>query len=230
MKTAWIVLAACAAFAGPARPDMRTDAERISYSLGLEMARNLRKNGVEFDAALVLQGLKDGEKGDRTLLSEKELKKVLSDFQTQVRQRVAANTRILSVENRQRSDAFLQENKSRDGVFALANGLQFKVLQAGSGDKPKVTDTVQLNYRATLLDGMQFDGTEPGKPGTTKVLQLFTGFAEALKLMPAGSHWTVWIPPQLAYGDRGVGSDIGPNALLTYDIELLKVLPAGERP
>jgi FKBP-type peptidyl-prolyl cis-trans isomerase FklB len=103
------------------------------------------------------------------------------------------------------------------------------VVREGQGPRAGDLDAVRLNYRGTLLDGNEFDGTDTGKPGTLKVLQAFNGLREVLKAMPAGSHWKVWIAPQLAYGERGVGSDIGPNELLCYDIELLAVLPGEGR-
>lgn len=197
--------------------------DKVSYSIGLDVARNFKKNNIDFDPAMVMRGLEDGLSGVRPKLDEKEFRKILNDFQVHVRQQMSANMRTLTVENRNKSDAFLLANKSREGVNALHSGMQFKVLKAGDGPRPTDVDSVTMNYRGTLLDGKQFDATEPGKPGTVSLLQLFIGFKEVLKMMPTGSHWQVWIPAQLAYGERGVGSDVGPNDLLTYDIELLAV-------
>ncbi len=224
--TAMAVMALLAASAQAAdRPELKSEKDRVSYSIGLEVARNFKKNSVDFDPAMVMQGMSDGVAGERPLLSEKEFRKVIGDFQTQVRQKMAANMRALTVENRKRAEEFLQSNKTKDGVTTLAGGLQYKVLQAGQGALPLESDSVVINYRGMLLDGTQFDATTANRPGTVKLFDLFNGFRAAIKHMPVGSHWTVWIPPQLGYGERGVGSDIGPNELLVYDIELVGIAP-----
>ena len=200
--------------------------DKLSYSIGMEVARNFKKGDVPLDPDMVMRGMKDGLAGDRPQLSEKEFRKVIGEFQLQMRQRVAANTRVLIADNRKKAEEFLLANKSREGVQSLPGGLQYKVLQAGQGALPLDSDAVQINDRGALLDGTQFDGTEPGKPGTTKLYDLFNGLRAGIKHMNVGSHWTLWIPPQMAYGERGVGSDIGPNELLVYDIELAGIAPA----
>lgn len=207
------------------RPELKSEKDRVSYSIGLEVARNFKKNSVDFDPTIVMLGMSDGVAGERPLLSEKEFRRVIGEFQNQVRQKMAANARVLSADNRKKAEEFLQSNKTKDGVVTLSGGLQYKVNQAGHGALPLESDTVVINYRGMLLDGTQFDATEVGKPGTTKLFDLFNGLKAAIRQMPVGSHWRVWIPPQMAYGDRGVGSDIGPNELLVYDIELLGIAP-----
>ena len=204
-------------------PALTTQNDRISYSMGLEVARNFKKNDIDFDPALVLRGMQDGISGERPLLSEKEFRRVLGDFQNTVRQKVLANRQMLTIENRKKAEAFLQTNKSKDGVQAMLNGIQYQVITQGNGPKPSPADTVRMNYRGTLLDGREFDATEPGRPGTSQLVDLFNGLKLVLQQMPAGSRWKVWIPPQLGYGERGVGSDVGPNELLVYDLELLSV-------
>lgn len=207
------------------RPELKSEKDRVSYSIGLEVARNFKKNSVDFDPAMVLLGMTDGVAGERPLLTEKEFRKVIGEFQNQVRQKMAANMRVLTTENRRKAEDFLQSNKRKDGVTTLAGGLQYKVLQAGLGPTPLDSEKVVINYRGMLLDGTQFDATDPGKPGTVMLFDLFNGLKAAIKQMPVGAHWTVWIPPQLGYGERGAGSDIGPNELLVYDIELLGIAP-----
>ena len=208
------------------RPELKSEKDRVSYSIGLEVARNFKKNSVDFDPSMVMQGMSDGVAGERPLLSEKDFRKVIAEFQNQVRQKMAANMRVLTTENRKKAEEFLQSNKIKDGVTTLAGGLQYKVLQAGQGALPQESDTVVINYRGMLLDGTQFDATDAGKPGTIKLFDLFNGLRSAIKHMPVGARWSVWIPPQLGYGERGVGSDIGPNELLVYDIELVGIAPA----
>ncbi len=222
--TAAIALLATAATAAE-RAELRSEKDRVSYSIGLEVARNFKKNSVDFDPAMVMLGMSDGVAGERPLLSEKDFRKVIGEFQNQVRQKMAANARVLSADNRKKAEDFLQNNKSHEGVISLAGGLQYKVLQAGQGSLPLESDSVVINYRGTLLDGTQFDATDAGKPGTIKLFDLFNGLRAGIRHMPVGSHWTLWIPPGMAYGERGVGSDIGPNELLVYDIELVGIAP-----
>lgn len=200
--------------------------DKLSYGIGMDVARNFKKNDVPLDPDMVMRGIQDGLAGVRPQLSEKEFRRVIGEFQLQMRQKTAGNLRALSTENRKKAEDFLLSNKSRDGVVTVAGGLQYKVIQAGQGPLPLDSDSVQIKYRGTLLDGTQFDATDPGKPGTTKLYDLFNGLRAGIQRMNVGSHWTLWIPPNLGYGERGVGSDIGPNELLVYDIELLGAAPA----
>ncbi len=205
------------------------DKDKVSYAIGLDVARNFRKNAIDFDPDLVLKGLRDGLSGARPMLKEKELRLILNEFQTTVRQRMSLNQRLLSTENRQKAITFLDANRSKPGVQLLLGGIQYQVLQAGAGSRAGDLDSVQVNYRGTLLDGSEFDGTEPGKPGTLVLVNAINGLKTALKAMPEGARWQVWIPPQLGYGERGVGTDVGPNELLTYEIELVRVVPGPGR-
>ncbi len=207
------------------RQELR-EQDKLSYSIGLEVARNFKRNESQFEPAMVLRGMQDGLSGERPQLSEKEFRKVIAEFQNQVRQRMASNTRVLTVENRKKAEEFLQNNKAKEGVLMLAGGVQYKVLRAGQGAQPQDADGVQIKYRGTLLNGTQFDGTEGDRPGTAKLYDLFNGLRAGIKQMKVGSHWTLWIPPQMAYGERGVGSDIGPNELLVYDMELVGLVPS----
>lgn len=204
-------------------PVLKTQKEVLSYGIGVNIAKSFKKNEIEFDLELLTKGLKDGLSGEKLLMPEKELRKVMNALQSEVRRRDAATHRTAVVENKAKGDAFLAGNKTKNGVIALASGVQYRVLKEGDGKKPTDADMVECNYRGTLLDGTEFDGTDPGRPATLKVAQLIAGWKEALKLMPAGSKWEIFIPPQLAYGQRGVGSDIGPNETLVFEVELLAV-------
>ncbi len=203
------------------RPVLKTEQDRLSYAIGLEVARNFKKNDVQFDPNMVVNGMNDGLSGERPLLNEKEFRRIIGDFQNTVRQKMVANRQAQVFENRKRAALFLDTNKSKEGVQVLASGIQYKVLGAGTGPRPGEADSVVFNFRGTLLDGTQFDGTEPGKPANVKLYDLFNGFKAVLTQMPAGSHWIAWIPPHLGYGERGVGNDVGPNELLVMDIELI---------
>lgn len=197
--------------------------EKLSYSIGAEMGRNLKKQGTPVDVDLIVRGLKEGLAGEKLLLSEKELRKVMNSYQADVRKKQAQTTRRSAEENKIAGETFLAENRKKAGVITLPSGVQYKIITAGNGAKPTNSDTVICNYRGTLIDGTEFDSTLPGTPSTLKLSQLIPGWKEALKLMPAGSTWQIVVPSQLAYGTRGVGRDIGPNETLIFTVELLAV-------
>jgi FKBP-type peptidyl-prolyl cis-trans isomerase FklB len=128
--------------------------------------------------------------------------------------------------NKKEGDAFLAANKTKEGVVTLPSGLQYKILQEGTGPKPTASDTVVCNYRGTLLNGTEFDSSyKRGQPATFAVGQVIHGWTEALQLMTVGSKWQLFIPPDLAYGPRGAGNDIGPNATLVFEVELVSIQP-----
>lgn len=204
-------------------PVLKTDKDRVSYALGVDLARSSKRNGVEIDPDLVLKGIKDGLSGEKLLLPEAELRRSIIEVQAEMRQR-QARSRSLSENNRQRGEAFLAENKTKEGVVALPSGLQYKILKAGEGRKPTETDTVEINYRGTLLDGTEFISSKPDLRGTFKVQEAFLpALKEVLPLLPVGSKWRLFVPPQLAYGDRGVGRQIGPKETVIFEVELLAI-------
>lgn len=213
---------AASAQAQPA-PELNTPKERTSYAIGVQTARNFRKDGIDIDLDLVVRGLNDGLAGERSLLSDREIKQLMQTLLMDMRQKMAANRRDAAERNRLRGQEFLAANKAREDVQILPNSVQYRVIQAGSGPTPEDGDTVLCHYRGTLLDGTEFDATVPDRPATLKLAQAIPGWREAIKAMPVGSRWQVFIPPSLAYGERGVGSDIGPNEVLTFDIELLGI-------
>jgi len=204
-------------------PALKTEKDKISYSIGVDVARNFKKQEVDVDPDILMMGLKDGLSGQKLLMTEKDIRKVTQAFQAEVRRKMVINQRAAAEENRRKGSAFLAENRTKEGVVALPSGVQYKVLNAGGGRKPVNADTVECNYRGTLIDGTEFVGTEPGKPATLKVAELIPGWKEALKLMPVSSRWQIFIPSQLAFGERGAGHDIGPNETLILDVELLAV-------
>lgn len=195
----------------------------VSYGIGVEIARNFKKQDIAIAPERLMQGLKDGLSGGKLQFPDKELRQATTTFQNEIRQKMVLTKRVAALDNKKRGEAFLAENQARDGVKTLPNGVQYRVVKAGDGAKPTEGDMVECRYRGTLLDGTEFDGTEGGKSAKLKVAALIPGWKEALKLMPAGSQWQLFIPPQLAYGERGVGSDIGPNETLLFDVELLAV-------
>jgi len=168
--------------------------------------------------------LRDALSGAKLLMTEEDLRATLSAFQTEWKQKRAQALRLPAEENRKAGEAFLAENRSKEGVVTLPSGLQYKVLKAGDGKKPTEADTVECRYRGTLLNGNEFDSTDrAGKPATFKLSGVIPGWKEALQLMPVGSKWQLFIPSQLAYGEQGSGRYIGPNATLVFEVELLAI-------
>ena len=188
------------------------------------MAKNLKRLGVDIDVDIVARGLKDGFAGEKLLMTEDDLRATMSALTEELRQKQAAAMKALAEENKKKGDAFLAENKKKEGVVTLPSGLQYKIIKAGLGKKPTEKDTVECTYRGTLIDGKEFDSSfRTGKPATFKVSGVIAGWTEALKLMPVGSKWQLVIPPELAYGQRGAGRDIGPNSTLVFEIELIAI-------
>lgn len=205
-------------------PGLPTQKDRFSYALGMSLGKSLARDGVDVDPNLLMQGLKDTMAG-KTLLTDQQAQTAFSEMQGQLRQQQEAKKQQAEAANTKQGDAFLAANKTKPGVITLPSGLQYKVVKEGTGPKPTATDTVSCNYRGTLIDGTEFDSTEKhgGKPLTFPVNGVIKGWTEALQLMPVGSKWQLFIPANLAYGERGAGSDIGPNQTLIFDVELVSI-------
>jgi FKBP-type peptidyl-prolyl cis-trans isomerase FklB len=203
-------------------PTLTTDEQKFGYAIGLQIGQGLLQQGAQVDVDALTLAIKDMLAKKEPRLSQDELQKVV-----QKQKEKLAKTRKESAEkNLAASKAFLEENKKKEGVKTLPSGLQYKVITEGKGEKPKATDTVSVHYRGTLINGAEFDSSyKSGNPVTFQVGNVIKGWQEALPLMPAGSKWQVFIPPDLAYGDQGAGGAIGPNEALLFDIELLAVNP-----
>jgi FKBP-type peptidyl-prolyl cis-trans isomerase len=168
--------------------------------------------------------VRDELSGEKLLMTEEDLHAALNAFQTELKLKRARTARAVAEDNMKEGEAFLTENKNKEGIVTLPSGLQYKVLREGNGRKPKETDKVEVNYRGTLIDGTEFDSSyRRGQPGTFEVAGMIPGWTEALKLMPVGSRWQVFIPSRLAYGEKGSGRKIGPNATIVFDMELMAI-------
>ena len=204
--------------------ELKTDKDKTSYAIGMEMGKGVKAQGLDVDAELLMRGLKDALGDKKSLMSDDDLKQVMTKLQNDVRQKQQAAQQAASAENKAKGEAFLAENAKKEGVVSLPDGLQYKVMTTGTGKKPAETDTVLCNYKGTFMDGTEFDGSEKaGKPVPFQVKGVIPGFKEVLQLMPVGSKWQVFIPPALAYGDRGAGSVIAPNSTLIFEIELVGI-------
>jgi FKBP-type peptidyl-prolyl cis-trans isomerase len=208
-------------------PVFKTQKEKASYGIGVETAKNLKQQEIEVDADLFIKGLQDGLSGGRLLMSEDEIARTMAIVRSELKQKRMQLIRARAKdaeENRKEGETFLAENKARGGVVTLSSGLQYKILKQGDGKKPTEADTVEFHYRGTLIDGTEFDSSyRRGQPATFKVTGVIPGWKEALQLMPVGSKWQLFIPPQLAYGPGGAGRDIGPNVTLIFEVELLAI-------
>jgi FKBP-type peptidyl-prolyl cis-trans isomerase FklB len=204
--------------------ELKSPKEKISYIIGMDLGNNFRKQSVEVDPNSLVQGLKDALSGAKSRLTEQEVREVMTAFEKEMKVKQEEMKKAAGEKNRKEGEKFLAENKGKEGVRTLASGLQYKVIKPGAGKKPKLTDTVVANYRGTLVDGTEFDSSyKRGKPATFPVNGVIPGWTEALQLMEEGSKWQVFIPPNLAYGERGAGKVIGPNATLVFEIELLSI-------
>jgi len=209
---------------GAAPLKLTTQKEKLSYSLGMKMGENMHKQSVAIDPAIFARGLKDGLAGGKTLLTDEQAQAAIMDVQKEMHEKMQAKMKEEGETNQKAGDAFLAANKSKNGVVALPSGLQYKILTAGTGPKPTAGDTVECNYRGTLINGTEFDSSyKRGQPATFPVSGVIKGWTEALQLMPVGSKWQLFIPPDLAYGERGAGGDIGPDETLIFDVELLSI-------
>ena len=212
------------------KSDLKTQKDKASYSIGLDIGRNLKDQSIDVDPKLLAQGVQDAISG-KQLLTDEEIKGVMATFQKEMQAKAAAQTKEIGDKNLKEGKAFLEENKKKKGVVALPSGLQYKIITAGTGKKPKASDTVTTNYKGTLIDGTEFDSSyKRGQPASFPVQGVIPGWTEALQLMPVGSKWQLFVPPNLAYGPRGAGHAIGPNATLIFEVELLSIQDGAKTP
>jgi len=203
---------------------LQTAKEKQSYSIGADIGSKLKAQSIDIDADMLAQGLKDAVSGEKLLLTEQEIKETLTGLQKELMEKQAGLTKQMAEKNKKEGEAFLSENKKKEGVKTLPSGLQYKVIKEGTGKTPKAEDTVVTNYRGTLTDGTEFDSSyKRGQPATFPVKGVIPGWTEALQLMKEGSKWELFIPSNIAYGERGAGNVIGPNATLIFEIELISV-------
>jgi FKBP-type peptidyl-prolyl cis-trans isomerase FklB len=198
--------------------------DKVSYIIGIDIGKNLKNQSIDIDPDILARGIKDAISGKKPLMTEQEVQETTAAFQKEMTAKQTELIKKVGEKNRKEGEAFLAENKQREGVKTLVSGLQYKVIKAGAGKKPKLTDTVVTQYRGTLIDGTEFDSSyRRGKPATFPVNGVIPGWVEALQLMEEGSKWQLFIPPNLAYGERGAGRDIPPNSTLIFEIELISI-------
>lgn len=206
---------------------MDTNREKASYAIGLNMGRNFATQDVDVDADLLIRGLRDGLAEAEPALPDEELQAAMQAFQQEVMAAQQALREEQAAANIEEAQQFLEENKQKEGVQVTESGLQYQVLEEGSGASPTADDTVVVHYKGMVPDGTVFDSSyDRGQPATFPLAGVIPGFREGIQLMQVGGKYKLFIPPELGYGERGAGQDIPPNSALIFEIELVGVNPA----
>jgi FKBP-type peptidyl-prolyl cis-trans isomerase len=222
-----LVILACSADNGSdSLPDLETEDAKFSYAIGLEIGSSLEQiaDKTSVDVDILARGIKDQLSGAEPLLDQEEAATVKQTVMNRMQAEVQEERQGAALENASEEEAFLDTNAKREGVITTESGLQYEILEEGQGEKPESTDRVTVHYRGTLLDGTVFDSSyDRGSPATFGVNQVIPGWTEALQLMSIGSKYKLYIPSKLAYGSRGAGQTIGPNACLIFEVELIEI-------
>lgn len=203
---------------------LKSQKDKVSYIIGLNIGTNFKQQSIDIDSDLLFKGIKDALSNATPLIGEKESQEVMQAFQKEMIAKQMGRAKQVGEKNKKEGEAFLAENKKKEGVKTLASGLQYKVIKEGTGKTPKATDTVVVHYRGTLINGKEFDSSyKRGEPITFALGSVIPGWGEALQLMKVGSKWQLFIPSKLAYGEADRSADIGPNSTLLFEVELLKI-------
>lgn len=204
----------------PDSSPFKTLKERVSYALGLSIGGSLRKDSIDVDPSVLLQGITDARSGNKPLMTEDQIRNTMVELQIQLQTQAAAKKQA----NKKEGDTFLAENKTKPGVVTLPSGLQYKIITEGTGPKPARTDSVTCNYRGTFINGTEFDSSyKRGEATTFPLTGVIPGWTEGLQLMPVGSKWQLFVPSDLAYGEPG-REGIEPNTTLIFEVELLAIV------
>lgn len=209
-----------------ALPDvtLSSDLEKLSYSIGVDLGSNIKKQGITLDVPAMAKGIEDSMQGNALKMTDEQMKESLVKFQKELMEKRAQQFEKKADDNKAKGEKFLIENKAKKDIVTLPSGLQYKIITAGNGLKPKKEDTVTVEYTGRLITGEVFDSTDKsGKPATFRLDQVIPGWTEALQLMPVGSTWEIYVPANLAYGSRNVGGLIGPNETLIFNVHLISI-------
>ncbi|MEN8262174.1 MAG: FKBP-type peptidyl-prolyl cis-trans isomerase [Nitrospirota bacterium] len=203
---------------------LKTERDRVSYTIGLDIGNNLKGQSIDVDPDIFSRGVKDALTGSNPMLTEKEIQETMANFKKEMQIKQATRMKELGEKKKKEGEAFLTKNGKKKGVTTLKSGLQYEVIKEGNGKTPESADTVSVHYRGTLIDGNEFDSSfKRGQPASFQVGGVIKGWTEALQLMKTGAKWKLFIPSDLAYGERGAGRSIGPNETLIFEVELLAI-------
>lgn len=209
-----------------AQAELETDAQKLGYTLGMDIGNSIKQQGdvTDIDLDAMFAAVRDVVEGNDTQLTTEQATAIRQDYMNQRRQAAAAEREQLAASNQTEGEAFLAENAQKDGITVTESGLQYEVVTQGDGAMPAATDRVTVHYRGRLLNGQEFDSSySRGQPATFALNQVIPGWTEGVQLMPAGSTYKFYIPSDLAYGENGAGQSIGPNATLIFDVELISI-------
>ena len=228
MKLKYLTPLAVLAFVAPALADnpavLKDQRDKASYSIGVKIGADMKANALDLNSEALVTGLQDGISGAKPRLSDKERADSLMAFEQDLQKKEIERLKQLAEKNKKEGAEFLAANKAKEGVKTLPSGLQYKVLAEGNGTQPKPTDQVTVNYRGTFLDGTEFDNSyKRGEPITFPVNGVIKAWSEALPLMKTGAKWQLFVPAELAYGEKGAGRAIGPNSTLIFVVELVGI-------
>ena len=219
-----LFLIAGAAVAEEKGVELKTDEQKLSYAMGLDLGAYFKSLEENFDLKVLQQGISDSYTGDKALMTSEEAAEVQQKFAARQQEKQVKKTVEMVTKNREEADTFLAANKEKEGVQETASGLQYKVVKEGKGKKPAVSDTVKVHYKGTLLNGTEFDSSyKRNEPAVFQVGQVISGWQEALQLMNVGSTYELYLPPDLAYGDRGAPPVIEPGSMLIFQVELVEI-------
>ena len=219
-----LLLAGTALAQGGKAGPLKTDDQKAAYALGMSIGGNLVRQGVEVEFDPFFRGIRDALEENQPLLNEQEIRDAMIGFRARMQEKREREFVAKNEKNEEEGAAFLAANKKKKNVVTTASGLQYRVIRAGKGKAPTVSDTVVTHYKGTLIDGTVFDSSyQRGEPASFQTSGVIRGWTEALLLMKVGSKWELYIPPELAYGVRGSMPAIGPNATLIFEIELLEI-------
>jgi FKBP-type peptidyl-prolyl cis-trans isomerase FklB len=227
MKSRLVIILCIAMAASPAmageKKDLKTQKDKVSYAIGLDIGNSLKKNELDVDPDVLTSAIKDVLSNGKHLMTDQEAKETLMALQKDIQAKQQERNKALGEKNKKEGDAYLAKNKKQEGVKTLPSGLQYKVITAGKGKSPKASDTVTVNYAGKLIDGTEFDSSyKRGQPASFPVGGVIKGWTEALQLMKEGSKWQLVIPADLAYGEQG-RPGIPPNAVLIFEVELVSI-------
>jgi FKBP-type peptidyl-prolyl cis-trans isomerase FklB len=229
MKSLFVAITALAlASTGLAqeKTELKDSKDKVSYSIGLDIGATFKKQKIDVNADVLLAGIKDALSGAKPLMTDDQVRETMKAFSKEMMEKQAAATKETAQKNAAAGEQFLAENKKKPGVKTTASGLQYKVLKEGNGPTPKASDSVVTNYRGTLINGTEFDSSyKRGQPATFPVAGVIKGWTEALQLMKVGSKYQLFVPANLAYGERGAGEEIKPNETLIFEVELMEIKP-----
>lgn len=201
-----------------------TDIDRLSYSAGVQLGQGLRMRGMRINIEVLIRGIRDGYNAAQLQMKDQDMRDTLAAFQRKAAEEMQAKMKTQQDQNTESGKQFLAQNKTQPGIKTTMTGLQYKVLTEGTGEMPTDKDTIVVNYQGTTIDGKEFDSSyKRGQPMTAPLKYMIPGWVEALQMMKKGSTWMLYIPANLAYGDRGAPPAIGPNQTLIFKVELLDV-------